>query len=236
MALIQLTDVSRVYGNGALTVTALHPITLGLEQGEFACVCGPSGSGKSTLLNLMGAIDTPSTGSVSINGRSTAGLSRGELARLRLQQIGFVFQAHNLLPVLTAFENVEYTLLLKGMPAAERRRLVTETLENVGLGPLAGKLPGELSGGQQQRVAVARAIVASPDLVLADEPTASLDSTSGRELLDLLTLLNRQQGMTFVFSSHDPRVVSRAGRVITLEDGRIASDRHQHAALQPTFR
>jgi putative ABC transport system ATP-binding protein len=224
MALAQLTDVSRVYGNGTLPLTALHPTTLAVEQGEFVCICGPSGSGKSTLLNLMGAIDTPTSGSVSIAGRATAGLSRGDLARLRQRHIGFVFQAHNLLPVLTARENVEYALMLKGMPAPERHRLVADVLESVGLGAMAGKLPGELSGGEQQRVAVARAIVGSPDLVLADEPTASLDSRNGGELLDLLSLLNRQRGMTFVFSSHDPRVIERARRTIILEDGRVAGD------------
>lgn len=224
MALIQLTDVSKVYRNGSLPVTALHPTSLTVERGEFVCISGPSGSGKSTLLNLIGGIDTPTTGSVSIGGAVTGGLSRGESAHLRLEHIGFVFQAHNLLPVLTARENVEYVLLLKGMSARERSRRVEEALEGVGLAQLAGSLPGEMSGGQQQRVAVARAIVSSPDLVLADEPTASLDSVTGGELVELLLRLNRERGMTFVFSSHDPSVIARAGRVITLHDGRLQSD------------
>jgi putative ABC transport system ATP-binding protein len=226
MSLVQLTDVSRVYHNGALPVTALHPTSLAIDKGEFVCISGPSGSGKSTLLNLMGGVDTPTTGTVSIGGTITTGLSRGAAAHLRLNHIGFVFQAHNLLPVLTVRENVEYVLLLRGMPPQQRRRLVEEALEGVGLGSQSDKLPGEMSGGQQQRVAVARAIVSSPDLVLADEPTASLDSVTGRELVDLLLRLNRDQGMTFVFSSHDPRVIAHAGRVITLEDGRLASDRN----------
>lgn len=223
--LLDLNQVSRTYArHQGVPVTALHPVTLAVGPGEFVCLAGPSGSGKTTLLNLMGLIDAPTTGTVTLAGRPTHCLSRRAAARLRLRAIGLVFQEHNLIPVLSAFENVDYVLLLQGLPARQRRQKVGRILELVGLGDLADRRPGELSGGQQQRVAIARAIVTAPALILADEPTASLDSTTGRGVMDLLRRLNREEGITCVFSSHDPRVVGRADRVITLRDGRIVGD------------
>ncbi|MRR33910.1 ABC transporter ATP-binding protein [bacterium] len=224
MELIRLCGVSKTYCSDGVPVTALHPTDLVVEQGEFACIAGPSGSGKTTLLNLIGGIDIPTQGTVSIAGQRTTGLGRTRAAALRLNRIGFIFQAHNLIPVLTAYENVEYVLLLKGVAAEERRERVTAALGGVGLADKMGKRPNQMSGGEQQRVAVARAIVDSPPLVLADEPTASLDSTTGEELVNLLHSLNDRAGTTFVFSSHDPRIIERAGRVITLHDGSVVAD------------
>lgn len=222
--LIELRQASRVYNSGESSLTALYPVDLVVQEGEFVCVAGPSGSGKTTLLNLIGGLDTPSTGKVSIAGEMTNGLSRRGSARMRLDLLGFVFQTYNLIPVLTAYENVEYVLLLKGVPASERKTRVTTALRRVGLEGQMKKFPREMSGGQQQRVAVARAIVASPPIVLADEPTANLDSSTGKDLIDLMLGLNREQKITFVFSSHDPLIIERARRVITLLDGRIAND------------
>ena len=222
--LLQLDQVSRVYRQRGVPVTALHPLSLDVGKGEFACLAGPSGSGKTTLLNLMGIIDAPSTGTVTLAGRTTGNLSRREAARLRLHNVGLVFQEHNLIPVLSAYENIEYVLLLKGVHGRGRREKVLSVLDLVGLGGLARRRPGELSGGQQQRVAIARALVASPALILADEPTASLDSATGREVVDLLGKLNRETGTTLVFSSHDPAVIAGAKRVITLRDGRVVAD------------
>jgi putative ABC transport system ATP-binding protein len=224
MELIRLCGVSKTYRSDGVPVTALHPTDLVVEQGEFACIAGPSGSGKTTLLNLIGGIDTPTHGTVTIAGQEATGLSRARAAALRLNRIGFIFQAHNLIPVLTAYENVEYVLLLKGMSAAERRERATSALAGVGLGDKMAKRPNQMSGGEQQRVAVARAIAGSPPIVLADEPTASLDSSTGEELVNLLHSLSDRAGTTFVFSSHDPRIIERAGRVITLRDGSVASD------------
>ena len=223
--LLALDRVSRTYRRSReLPVVALHPVSLRVAAGEFLCLAGPSGSGKTTLLNLMGAIDTPTSGTITLAGRPVRQLSRRAAARLRLRQVGLVFQEHNLIPVLSAYENIEYVLLLQGVAARRRRERVREVLELVGLADLAQRRPTELSGGQQQRVAVARAIVTAPPLILADEPTASLDSTTGQEIVELLHRLNREQGITCVFSSHDPRVIQRAGRVVTLEDGRIVGD------------
>lgn len=223
--LLELDRVSRTYRRSReLPVVALHPVSLRVAAGEFVCLAGPSGSGKTTLLNLMGAIDTPTSGTVTLAGRPIRQLSRRAAARLRLRQVGLVFQEHNLIPVLSAYENIEYVLLLQGVAAHRRRERVLQVLELVGLADLVQRRPTELSGGQQQRVAVARAIVTAPPLILADEPTASLDSTTGREIVELLHRLNRQQGLACVFSSHDPRIIQRAGRVVTLEDGRIVGD------------
>lgn len=224
MELIRLEGVTKTYRADGMPVTALHPTDLSVKRGEFACIAGPSGSGKTTLLNLIGGIDTPTRGAVFIGGSEMTGLGRASAAALRRDRIGFVFQAHNLIPVLTAYENVEYVLLLKGMAAAERRERVTAALAGVGLTEKGGKRPNQLSGGEQQRVAVARAIAGSPPIVLADEPTASLDSATGEELVNLLHDLNGREGTTFVFSSHDPRIIGRAGRVITLHDGAVVSD------------
>ncbi len=225
MALIELDKVSKKYRTDGLEITAFSTESLRIETGEFVCIAGPSGSGKTTLLNLIGAIDLPTAGSVTVGGRITNGMSPAESARMRLEHIGFIFQSYNLIPVLSAYENVEYVLLLKGASASERRERVVAALENVGLKDMMKKLPKEMSGGQQQRVAVARAIVASPPIVIADEPTANLDSVTGRDLVNLLHSLNQDKGTTFVFSSHDPMVIERADRILALKDGRIIEDR-----------
>jgi len=224
MDLIELSEASRIYDTNGVSLTALHPTSLNIREREFVCIAGPSGSGKTTLLNLIGGIDDPTAGSVTVAGERLGHLSRTGAARVRLHLIGFVFQSFNLVPVLTAFENVEYPLLLRNLPKAERKRLALEALRSVGLGDLAGKRPKEMSGGQQQRVAVARAIVALPRVVLADEPTANLDSATGKELVTLLRTLNRENGTAFLFSSHDPLIIGCADRVIRLSDGIVVSD------------
>jgi len=225
MALIEMTGVRKTYRTDGMELHAFSTDRLEIERGEFVCIAGPSGSGKTTVLNLIGAIDFPTAGSVTVAGRKTGGLSPAESAKIRRDYIGFVFQSYNLIPVLSAYENVEYVLLLKGVPAPARRRKVAEALANVGLMDMMQKLPKEMSGGQQQRVAIARAIVASPPIVLADEPTGNLDSVTGRDLVALLHRLNREQGTTFVFSSHDPVIIEHADRIITLQDGRVINDR-----------
>ena len=221
---IQGNDLTKVYQQGAIDVHALRGVDIGVEAGEFTALVGPSGSGKSTLLNLIGTLDKPTSGSIVVAGEDVTSLGRAAAATFRLKHIGFVFQAYNLLPVLTAYENAEYTLLLQGVSSSERRAVVTPLLERVGLGGMMDRKPHELSGGQQQRVAVARALASKPSLVLADEPTANLDSETGEALLDLMVELNQQDGVTFVFASHDPAVVSRVRRVVTLRDGLIATD------------
>jgi putative ABC transport system ATP-binding protein len=195
-----------------------------VEPGDFVAMAGPSGSGKTTVLNLLGGLTRPTRGQIWIGDDELTALGNKALARLRLERIGFVFQAYNLLPVLTAYENAEFTLLLRGVPTAERRRRVLDLFDEIGLEGLSERMPGKLSGGQQQRVAVARAVVGNPALVLADEPTANLDSTTSGALLDIMERLNREHGTTFVFSTHDPRVMERARRLITLVDGRIERD------------
>ena len=221
---IQGRDLHKVYQQGSLEVPALRGVDLVVAAGEFTALVGPSGSGKSTLLNLIGTLDKPTSGSIQVAAQEVSGLDRAASAKFRLAHIGFVFQAYNLLPVLTAYENAEYTLMLQGVPLTERRAIVTPLLERVGLTGMFDRRPHELSGGQQQRVAVARALASKPALVLADEPTANLDSETGEALLDLMTELNAQDGVTFVFASHDPAVVSRVRRVVTLRDGLVASD------------
>ncbi|MBK7581659.1 MAG: ABC transporter ATP-binding protein [Myxococcales bacterium] len=223
-SIVSVTNVSKTYQQGELEVRALDDVSLEVLPGDFAVLAGPSGSGKTTLLNLMGALDQPTSGRVVVGGRDISRLRGHELADLRLRHIGFVFQSYNLIPVLTAYENAEYVLLLRGVASAERRRRVEEVMAAVGLAGLENRKPAELSGGQQQRVAVARAIAAAPDLVLADEPTANLDSHTAIELIELLGRLNRERGVTFLISSHDARVIDRALRVVGLEDGHIASD------------
>jgi len=208
-------------------VQAVRGIDLEIAPGEFVAMAGPSGSGKTTVLNLLGGLTRPTEGRIWIGGEETTELSDRELARLRLDRIGFVFQAFNLLPVLTALENAEFTLLLRGVPAEERHRRVRELFHEIGLEGLEKRKPGKLSGGQQQRVAVARAVVGHPALVLADEPTANLDTATGSDLLEVMERLNHEQGVTFVFSTHDPRVMERAHRLIHLVDGAIASDAQQ---------
>jgi putative ABC transport system ATP-binding protein len=223
-AIVRLEGVSKVYGEGDVAVHALRGIDLTLARGDFAAMAGPSGSGKSTLLNLIGALDRPTSGTVEVDGRDLGHLSLAELSRLRRDRIGFVFQSFNLVPVLTALENAEYVLMLQGVAARERRDRVRALFAEVGLDGLERRFPRELSGGQQQRVAIARAIVAEPALVLADEPTANVDSDTGAALLDLMHGLHEEKRITFLFSTHDRAVMRRAERLIRLRDGRIVGD------------
>jgi putative ABC transport system ATP-binding protein len=222
--ILEAVDVVKVYAERGAPTRALDGVTLRFDHGEFAALAGPSGSGKTTLLNLLGTLDVPTAGSVLVHGVDVASLSEGGRAELRLRKLGFVFQAYNLIPVLTALENVEFVLLLQKVPAAQRHARALELLAAVGLGELADKRPTEMSGGQQQRVAVVRAIASNPEVVLADEPTANLDSHTAESLLDLMERLNAERGVTFLFSTHDPRVMRRARRVVQLVDGRIERD------------
>jgi putative ABC transport system ATP-binding protein len=221
---VELKDVKKTYRMGPIEVPALRGISLRVARGEFLAIAGPSGCGKTTLLNIVGGLDRADTGEVLVEGRNLQRLSSGELARLRLLRLGFVFQAFNLLPVLTAQENAEFTLLLQGVPAAQRKQRVQKLFSEIGLAGLENRRPSELSGGQQQRVAVARAMVTEPALVLADEPTANLDSVTATALLEVMEQLNRSHGTTFVYATHDPQVMERARRLIHLRDGQIVSD------------
>jgi len=221
--LVSVEDVTKDYHTGTVTAHALRGVTLDVDEGDFMAIVGPSGSGKTTLLNLVGALDTATTGNVSVFGTDLGGLTRGERAELRLHSLGFVFQAYNLIPVLTARENVEFVLELQGKHD-ERSGRALSVLTELGLGDFADRRPNEMSGGQQQRVAVARAVASRPRLVLADEPTANLDSENSEALLSMMRDLRDTQGMTFVFCTHDPLVVSYARRVVRLHDGRVESD------------
>jgi len=223
-AIVVLEGVTKRYRQGALDVHALRGLDLTIEKGEFTAIVGPSGSGKTTALNLIGALDTATAGSVKLEGKDLSTLSRRQLSALRRDRIGFVFQAYNLLPVLTAYENAESVLALQGTPVAERKQKVMALLEEVGLQGMEDRRPDQLSGGQQQRVAIARAIVSDPVVVLADEPTANVDSETADKLLSIMEELNREHGNTFLFSTHDPRVMERARRVVRLVDGRVAKD------------
>ncbi|HOT44201.1 MAG TPA: ABC transporter ATP-binding protein, partial [Spirochaetota bacterium] len=225
MEIIEVRDVIKNYENNGLTVAAVQGVTMRIRQGEFSAIAGPSGSGKTTLLNLIGGLDRPSSGSITVGGSELSGMTPKELADLRLRRIGFVFQAYNLIPVLTARENVEYILLLQGVEREERERRSAAILNEVGLGNEIDRLPKEMSGGQQQRVAVARAIVSEPSIVLADEPTANLDQKTGEALIDLMHRLNREKKITFLFSTHDKMVMERAERLVRLTDGKISQDR-----------
>ena len=211
----------KIYPQDPRPVEAVRGIDLTVSRGEFVAMAGPSGSGKTTVLNLLGGLTRPTRGKVWIEGREISALPDREVADVRMNRIGFVFQSYNLLPVLSALENAEFTLLLQGVPAGERRERVRELFREIGLEGLEHRRPPKLSGGQQQRVAVARAVLGDPALVLADEPTANLDSATAEALLDVMEKLNRTKGTTFVFSTHDPRVMERAGRLIRLVDGRI---------------
>jgi putative ABC transport system ATP-binding protein len=219
----ELVDVTKVYRQGAVDVQAVRGLSLQIEKGDFLAISGPSGSGKTTALNLVGALDVPTTGTVRIEGRELGAMSRRELSRLRRDRIGFVFQAYNLLPVLTAYENAESVLVLQGVDAATRRSTVTALMAELGLGGLEDRRPDQLSGGQQQRVAIARAIASNPAVVLADEPTANVDSETAEKLLQLMRKLNEERGITFVFSTHDARVMSFAKRNVRMIDGRVAA-------------
>ena len=225
--IVRLENVSKVYRQDAVAVHALRGIDLTIQRGDFAAFVGPSGSGKTTLLNAIGGLDRPTSGRLWIGDQEIGGLGKAELSRVRLHKIGFVFQEYNLIPVLSALENVEYVMLLQGVPPAQRRQRALDLMRELGLSGLEHRRPNALSGGQQQRVAVARAIAAQPLIVLPDEPTANLDSQTAGALMDLMRRLNEEKGVTFVFSTHDPLVVERARRVIHLRDGRIEADEHR---------
>ena len=224
MPLITLANIDKTYRHGSQAVHALRDFSLAVEAGEFTVLAGPSGSGKTTVLNLIGGLDRPSAGTVTVGDLEIGGAPAATLADYRLRRVGFIFQSYNLIPVLSAAENAEFTLMLQGVPRPERRRRVVELFRELGIDGLEERRPGDLSGGQQQRVAIARALAAAPDVVLADEPTANLDSRTAEELLDLMRDLNARRGVTFLFSSHDDRVIQRARRVVRLEDGRLAAD------------
>lgn len=222
--IVETIQVTRDFGESGVVTRALRGVNMVLKSGEFAAMAGPSGSGKTTLLNIIGGLDRPTSGSVLVEGHDLTRLSGSELSRLRRDRIGFIFQTYNLIPILTAYENAEYVLMLQGLPRQERRERVMHVLKEVGLDGLENRFPRELSGGQQQRVAIARAIVPEPALVLADEPTANVDSETGSALLDLMLRLNEEKGATFLFSTHDRAVMRRARRLIRLRDGLIVED------------
>lgn len=224
MKIIEIQNLFKIYKESEIEVTAVNDVSLTFQEGEFTTIVGPSGSGKTTLLNLIGGLDTPTSGSIVINGTDIGKLRSSELIDFRLHNIGFVFQAYNLLPVLTAKENIEFIMQLQGRSKAERDKRSAELLEAVGLGDRGNSRPSKLSGGQQQRVAVARALASRPRFILADEPTANLDSKAAEKLLEIMEVLNHEHHMTFIFSTHDQRVVKKAHRVITLVDGKVSSD------------
>ena len=222
--LIETRDLCRTFGSEETKVTALDHVSINIAEGEFTAIIGPSGSGKTTLLHLIGGLDEPNSGSVMLSGSNIADMSGNQLSDFRRDHIGFIFQAYNLIPVLSAEENIEYIMLLQGVGAAERKKRVKEMLAIVELEGLGDRRPSHLSGGQQQRVAVARAMASNPDIILADEPTANLDSKTGISLLEVMRDLNQQRNMTFVFSTHDEKIMERATRLIYLRDGKVEQD------------
>jgi putative ABC transport system ATP-binding protein len=224
MNIVELNDVTRIYRQGDTEVRAIDGVSIDFSRGEFTALVGPSGSGKTTMLNMIGALDLPTHGRISIEGTALEQLGRTALSHLRRDRIGFVFQAYNLIPVLTAYENAEFVLDLQNVLPQERKSRVTEVLKAVGLEGYERRRPDELSGGQQQRVAIARAIVTKPAIVLADEPTANVDSETAESLLALMEELNREHGVTFLFSTHDERVMRRARRIVRMRDGRVDDD------------
>ena len=224
MNIIETKSLTKVYRENGNEVVALENLDISFEQGEFTAVVGPSGSGKTTFLNMVGGIDYPTSGQVQIDNVNICALKSSKLIDFRMRNIGFVFQAYNLIPVLTVRENVEFIMFLQNRPQAERSARSAELLDAVGLGDRMDSRPAKLSGGQQQRVAVARALASRPKFILADEPTANLDSKSAETLLDIMEKLNRDENVTFIFSTHDPRVVKKARRVITLVDGKVSTD------------
>lgn len=225
MSIIKTENIFKIYNEGSeIEVKALNGVSIEIEKGEFTAIVGPSGSGKTTLLNIVGGLDSPTSGSVELAKTNILNLSENEMIDFRLKNIGFVFQAYNLIPVLTAQENVEFIMLMQNKPESERKARTNELLQAVGLEEQINKRPNEMSGGQQQRVAVARALASKPQFVLADEPTANLDSTSTKDLLDIMANLNEKEEITFVFSTHDQRVIDRAKRIITVDDGKVISD------------
>ncbi len=230
MTAIRCSHLNKTFTQGDTVIKGLDDVSIDIEEGAFVCLSGPSGSGKTTLLNAMGGLDRPDSGEILVGEHRVDQLGKGELADLRLRNIGFVFQAYNLIPVLSARENIEFVMQVQGVPARERRERTSAILAEVGLQDLEDRLPAQLSGGQQQRVAVARAIVSDPTLVLADEPTANLDSHAATLLMDLFLELNRERGITFVIATHDPRVMAYCRRLVRMEDGRIIADEEQPGA------
>ncbi len=228
--IIKTRDLTKDYGQDGVVTRALRGVSLTLTAGDFAAMAGPSGSGKSTLLNIIGGLDRPTSGMARVKGQDLSEMSRTQLSRMRRDSIGFIFQAYNLIPVLTALENAEYVLMLQGVPLREREERVRAILEEVGLEGMENRFPRELSGGQQQRVAIARAIASEPSLVLADEPTANVDSKTAKGLLELMRRLNKEKGITFLFSTHDQAVMKQARRLIILQDGRISHEDHRGEA------
>lgn len=224
MKVVEINDVHKTYRDTEVEVKAVNGVTLSFEKGDFAVIVGPSGSGKTTLLNLIGGLDQPTAGEITVAGHRLSELKPSELIDFRMEHVGFVFQSYNLIPVLTASENIGFIMSLQKWPKEKRMARTDELLEAVGLSDRHKSRPSQLSGGQQQRVAVARALAPRPEFILADEPTANLDTKSAETLLDIMEKLNREEEMTFIFSTHDARVVKRARRVITLEDGRVISD------------
>jgi putative ABC transport system ATP-binding protein len=227
MSAVSCKNLTKTFTLGDQIIMGLDDVTIAIGQGEFVCLSGPSGSGKTTLLNAMGGLDNPDSGEILVGDKRVDQLGKGELADMRLHNIGFVFQAYNLIPVLTAQENIEFVMQVQGIPASERREKSHAILEEVGLAGLENRLPAQLSGGQQQRVAVARAIVANPTLVLADEPTANLDSKTAVQLIELFVKLNLERNITFVIATHDTRVMDYCRRLIRMVDGKIVSDAEQ---------
>ena len=225
MHVIETKNISKLYKQADQDIIALNDVSISFEKGEFTAIVGPSGSGKTTFLNSIGGLDSPTSGKVLIDKKEITGLSSNQLIDFRLKNIGFVFQSYNLIPVLTAKENVEFIMLMQGLSKTYRSKRSIELLNSVGLEDQLNRRPNQLSGGQQQRVAVARALASKPKFVLADEPTANLDSSSTANLLDIMSKLNKTEKMTFIFSTHDQRVIDRANRIITLEDGKILSDK-----------
>jgi putative ABC transport system ATP-binding protein len=224
MNIVECIDVRKTYRQGKVEVNALNGVNLSIEKGGFMALAGPSGSGKTTMLNIIGGLDLADSGRVTVDGNALDEMTQSELASLRLQKVGFVFQAYNLIPVLSALENVEYVMLLQGVPRAERRERAKAILDDVGLEGKYDRRPSELSGGQQQRVAVARAIVSNPSIVLADEPTANLDSKAGAGLLEMMRQMNERKRVTFIFSTHDEMVMDYARRLVLIRDGLVADD------------
>lgn len=222
--IIRTENLDKIYRDNGIPVHALKNINFTVNKGEFTVLAGPSGSGKTTLLNLIGALDSPTAGKVFFEGTDISNKKPKQLSSLRLNKLGFIFQAYNLIPVLTAIENIEFSMMLSGISQKIRRQRSKQVMEELGIGELAEKRPNEMSGGQQQRVAVARAIVNNPMVILADEPTANLDSKTGTILLDIMEKMNREKNITFVFSSHDPQVIERGKRLVVLHDGMIESD------------
>lgn len=224
MSIVECIEIKKTYRQGKVVVNALNGVTLSIEQGAFVALAGPSGSGKTTMLNIIGGLDMADSGNVTVDGNTLDQMTQSGLATLRLNKIGFVFQAYNLIPVLSALENVEFVMLLQGVPQSDRRERATAILDDVGLKDKYDRRPAELSGGQQQRVAVARAVVSSPSIVLADEPTANLDSNTGRGLLEMMKQMNEKKNVTFIFSTHDKMVMDYARRLVLIRDGLVADE------------